>query len=265
MHRSCHRERREPSRGSPSYHWHPPQPAETMTAPPAEDPVPPPAARIRSYVVRPGRMGPGQARALAELGPRFVLPFAAAPLDFALAFGRARAAGARDRLRHGRRHGDDRRRAARASTSSASRSTRPASARCCKRIGELGLDEPADRPARRGRGARAHDRAGVAGRRARLLSRPVAQEAPSQAPADPAAVRAPAREPARAGRRPCTARPTGSPTPSRCSRCCRPSRRSRNTAARLSPSGRRYRPLTKFENRGLGLGHGVWDLVFEKR
>lgn len=26
-----------------------------------------------------------------------------------------------------------------------------------------------------------------------------------------------------------------------------------------------YRPLTKFENRGLRLGHGVWDLVFEAR
>ncbi len=26
-----------------------------------------------------------------------------------------------------------------------------------------------------------------------------------------------------------------------------------------------YRPLTKFENRGLRLGHGVWDLVFERR
>jgi tRNA (guanine-N7-)-methyltransferase len=26
-----------------------------------------------------------------------------------------------------------------------------------------------------------------------------------------------------------------------------------------------YRPLTKFENRGLKLGHGVWDLVFTKR
>lgn len=26
-----------------------------------------------------------------------------------------------------------------------------------------------------------------------------------------------------------------------------------------------YRPLTKFENRGLRLGHGVWDLVFLKR
>jgi len=26
-----------------------------------------------------------------------------------------------------------------------------------------------------------------------------------------------------------------------------------------------YRPLTKFENRGVKLGHGVWDLVFHKR
>jgi tRNA (guanine-N7-)-methyltransferase len=26
-----------------------------------------------------------------------------------------------------------------------------------------------------------------------------------------------------------------------------------------------YRPLTKFENRGLKLGHGVWDLVFKKK
>jgi tRNA (guanine-N7-)-methyltransferase len=25
-----------------------------------------------------------------------------------------------------------------------------------------------------------------------------------------------------------------------------------------------YRPLTKFENRGIKLGHGVWDMVFEK-
>ena len=26
-----------------------------------------------------------------------------------------------------------------------------------------------------------------------------------------------------------------------------------------------YRPLTKFENRGLKLGHGVWDVVFQKQ
>jgi tRNA (guanine-N7-)-methyltransferase len=26
-----------------------------------------------------------------------------------------------------------------------------------------------------------------------------------------------------------------------------------------------YRPITKFENRGIKLGHGVWDLVYQKR
>ncbi|MHB8353654.1 MAG: tRNA (guanosine(46)-N7)-methyltransferase TrmB, partial [Burkholderiales bacterium] len=25
-----------------------------------------------------------------------------------------------------------------------------------------------------------------------------------------------------------------------------------------------YRPLTKFEQRGLRLGHGVWDVIFRK-
>jgi tRNA (guanine-N7-)-methyltransferase len=44
---------------------------------------------IRSFVVRAGRMGPGQTRALAELGPRFVLPFAAARFDFDASFGRS--------------------------------------------------------------------------------------------------------------------------------------------------------------------------------
>jgi tRNA (guanine-N7-)-methyltransferase len=43
---------------------------------------------IRSYVVRAGRMGSGQERALAELGPRFVLPFQAGPMDWSAAFGR---------------------------------------------------------------------------------------------------------------------------------------------------------------------------------
>jgi tRNA (guanine-N7-)-methyltransferase len=37
-----------------------------------------------------------------------------------------------------------------------------------------------------------------------------------------------------------------------------------NTAADYAPRPH-YRPLTKFENRGLKLGHGVWDLVFRKR
>lgn len=37
-----------------------------------------------------------------------------------------------------------------------------------------------------------------------------------------------------------------------------------NTAADFAPRPD-YRPVTKFENRGLRLGHGVWDLVFRKR
>ncbi|ODU99196.1 MAG: tRNA (guanosine(46)-N7)-methyltransferase TrmB [Rubrivivax sp. SCN 70-15] len=43
---------------------------------------------IRSYVLRGGRLGPGQQRALAELGPRFVLPFGPTPLDAEAVFGR---------------------------------------------------------------------------------------------------------------------------------------------------------------------------------
>ncbi len=37
----------------------------------------------------------------------------------------------------------------------------------------------------------------------------------------------------------------------------------KNTADGYAPRPD-YRPVTKFENRGLRLGHGVWDLVFEK-
>jgi tRNA (guanine-N7-)-methyltransferase len=39
----------------------------------------------------------------------------------------------------------------------------------------------------------------------------------------------------------------------------------KNTAADLNigfAEKPAYRPLTKFENRGIQLGHGVWDLVF---
>ncbi|WP_341677230.1 tRNA (guanosine(46)-N7)-methyltransferase TrmB [Niveibacterium sp. SC-1] len=37
-----------------------------------------------------------------------------------------------------------------------------------------------------------------------------------------------------------------------------------NSAADYAPRPA-YRPLTKFENRGIKLGHGVWDLVFLRR
>lgn len=40
--------------------------------------------------------------------------------------------------------------------------------------------------------------------------------------------------------------------------------RNRSTRSDAYADRPAYRPLTKFENRGLRLGHGVWDLVFER-
>lgn len=43
---------------------------------------------VRSFVLRQGRMSPAQARALDELFPRYGVPYARAPLDFDKIFGR---------------------------------------------------------------------------------------------------------------------------------------------------------------------------------
>ena len=45
--------------------------------------------RIRSFVLRQGRVSPAQARAHRDLLPRYGIPYAAAPLDFDTVFGRA--------------------------------------------------------------------------------------------------------------------------------------------------------------------------------
>ena len=47
-----------------------------------------PTRPIRSYVLRAGRMGSGQVRALTELGPRWVLPHQVTALDLHTVFGR---------------------------------------------------------------------------------------------------------------------------------------------------------------------------------
>jgi|SRR2546427_1369275 len=47
-----------------------------------------PRRPVRSYVLRGGRMGTGQVRALAELGPRFILPYRTETCDFTVIFGR---------------------------------------------------------------------------------------------------------------------------------------------------------------------------------
>ena len=65
-------------------------PPPALPALPEGDPSPSthPRRPVRSYVLRAGRMGSGQVRALAELGPLFSLPYAAHPMDWDAVFGR---------------------------------------------------------------------------------------------------------------------------------------------------------------------------------
>ncbi|MES2886379.1 MAG: tRNA (guanosine(46)-N7)-methyltransferase TrmB [Pseudomonadota bacterium] len=51
-------------------------------------PSDPPSRPIRSFVVRAGRMGSGQQKAIDQLSPQFVLPFSPATIDPATLFGR---------------------------------------------------------------------------------------------------------------------------------------------------------------------------------
>ena len=53
-----------------------------------DDQAAPPRRAIKSFVTRAGRMGTGQIKALAELGPKFVLPYKPERLDLAATFGR---------------------------------------------------------------------------------------------------------------------------------------------------------------------------------
>ncbi len=61
-----------------------------MTTASTDDPAasPHPHRAIRSYVLRTGRMGKGSVKALQVLAPRYVLPYAEELLDVATAFGR---------------------------------------------------------------------------------------------------------------------------------------------------------------------------------
>ncbi|WP_137917724.1 tRNA (guanosine(46)-N7)-methyltransferase TrmB [Hydrogenophaga sp. 2FB] len=65
-----------------------------MTDPRHAQPRPPPSdttylREIKSYVLRTGRVGPGQARAFEQFGPRFLLNYAPDAFDATAAFGRA--------------------------------------------------------------------------------------------------------------------------------------------------------------------------------
>ena len=71
----------------------PPEPDRpaTATGPGTDgsDPPHPLHRRLKSFVKRGGRTTDGQQRAYDQLGPRFLLPYRAAPIDLATTFGRA--------------------------------------------------------------------------------------------------------------------------------------------------------------------------------
>ncbi|HEX7438782.1 MAG TPA: tRNA (guanosine(46)-N7)-methyltransferase TrmB [Caldimonas sp.] len=233
-----------------------------MTAPTPLDESPPPRRAIRSFVLRAGRMGPGQARALADLGPRFMLPFVPAVTDFAAHFGRR----APLVLEVGFGMGD-----ATAAIAQALPDTdflgvevhAPGVGALLKRIGELGLDNL--RVIR-------HDAVEVlesmiapqslAGvhvffpdpwHKARHNKRRLIQ---------PAFVRLLASRLAPGATVHCAT--DWEPYASQMLEVMTAEPALRNSAEGFAAKPA-YRPLTKFEHRGLGLGHGVWDLVFEKR
>ncbi len=54
-----------------------------------ESPGHPLHRRLKSFVTRNGRTTDGQAKAFADFGPQFLLPYRAAPLDLAVAFNRS--------------------------------------------------------------------------------------------------------------------------------------------------------------------------------
>ncbi len=216
---------------------------------------------IRSFVRRAGRTTTGQAKAFAELGPSFILPFVAAPLDATAAFGRD----APLILEIGFGMGE---------ATAHIASVRPGdNFLCCevhepgvgallKRIGEQQLTNIR---------IVAHDAVEVLEHRVppasldgihiffpdpwhklrhhkrRLIQPPlVARLADRLKPG---------------GYLHCAT--DWEPYAEQMLAVLSAEPRLANTAAGYAPKPD-YRPLTKFENRGLKLGHGVWDLVFRK-
>jgi tRNA (guanine-N7-)-methyltransferase len=215
----------------------------------------------RSFVLRAGRLGPGQRRALAELGPRFVLPFAAQPIDWHSVFGRA----APLVLEIGFGMGD-----ATAQIATAQPQTdfigvevhSPGVGALLKHIGELGL-----------RNLRIVQHDAVAVLESMIAPGALAgvhlyfpdpwhkKRHHKRRLLQPAFVTLLASRLQRGGYLHCAT--DGQPYAEQLLHCLSGETALRNRAAGYAQRPE-WRPQTKFETRGLKLGHGVWDLLFER-
>lgn len=235
-------------------------PSKPLPEPPAAGASP--ARPIRSYVLRAGRMGPGQQRALAELGPRYLLPYSDTPLEYASVFGRV----APTVLEIGFGMGD-----ATAAIAQLQFDTNfiglevhpPGIGALLKRVGEMSLTnlrivqhdavEVVQHMVPAGSLTGVHvffpDPWHKTRHHKRRLIQPlfVALLASRLAPGGYVHCATDWQPYAQQMLEVLSAEPT-----------------LQNTAEGFAPRPA-YRPLTKFENRGLRLGHGVWDLVFKRR
>lgn len=217
---------------------------------------------IRSFVRRAGRTTTGQAKAFEQLGPRFVLPYQSQPLDFRAAFGRD----APTILEIGFGMGE--------ATAHIAALMPEKNFLCCevhepgvgallKRIGEQGLANIR---------IVAHDAVEVIDR---MLAPDTLAGIHVFFPDPWHKLRHNKRrliQPALVERLASRLRPGGylhcatdwQPYAQQMLEVLGAQQQLENAAQNYAPRPP-YRPLTKFENRGLKLGHGVWDLVFVKR
>ncbi|MDB5911820.1 MAG: trmB [Ramlibacter sp.] len=216
---------------------------------------------IRSYVRRAGRTTTGQARALEQLGPQFLLPYQSTPVDLAQVFGRAAAT----ILEIGFGMGE--------ATAHIAALMPEKNFLCCevhppgvgallKRIGEHGLTnirivehdavEVLDHMLAEGSLAGVHIFFPDPWHKARHNKRRLVQ---------PAFIAKLLPRLASGGTIHCAT--DWEPYAQQILEVLGAQPGLQNTASGFAPRPD-YRPLTKFENRGLRLGHGVWDLVFRK-
>ena len=217
---------------------------------------------IRSFVRRAGRTTTGQAKAFEAYGPQFLQPYTGQPLDFAAAFGRAAPTileigfGMGEATAHiaGVRPGDN---------FLCCEVHEPGVGALLKRIGEQGLTniricahdavEVVDHMMPEGSLAGIHVFFPDPWHKLRHNKRRLIQ---------PPLVARLARRLAPGGYIHCAT--DWEPYAHQMLEVLGAEPLLANTAEGFAPKPD-YRPLTKFENRGLKLGHGVWDVVFTRR
>lgn len=217
---------------------------------------------VRSFVLRAGRIGPGQQRALRELGPRWLVPYQAAPLDATACFGRM----APRVLEIGFGMGDATARIAAARPDLdfvAVEVHEPGVGALLKRIGEDGLTniriiqhdavEVMQQMLPAGSLAGVHVFFPDPWHKKKHHKRRLVQ---------PALVALIASRLAPGGWLHCAT--DWAPYAEQMLQVLAGEPLLENTASGYAPRPE-HRPLTKFEARGMRLGHGVWDLVFRRR